>query len=82
MHFFSRAVCLSHFLEALQTVIAIKRMVEDTLGHAFTDQTVVFYMETTCGRPDDQREFDRLYICIPAIMVSTDCVYLSAWSWK
>lgn len=57
-------------------------MVEDTLGHAFTDQTVVFYMETTCGRHDDQREFDRLYICIPAIMVSTDCVYLSAWSWK
>lgn len=55
--------------------------VEDTQGHIFTDQTVVFNMETTCGQPDDQREFDHppwLYICIPAIMVSTDCVHVSA----
>lgn len=54
MHFF-RVVCLSHFLETLQT--AIKWNVEDTQGHIFTDQTVVFYMETTCGQSDDQREF-------------------------
>lgn len=31
-------------------------------------------METTCGHPDDQKEYGRpplLYIYIPAIMVST-----------
>lgn len=50
-------------------------------GHIFTDQTVVFNMETTCGHPDDQREFDQslqLYICISDMVVSTDCVYLSS----
>lgn len=80
MHIF-RAACLSLFLETLWTAIAINWIVEDTQGHIFTDQTVVFYMETTCGHPDDQRDFGcppLLYICIPTIMVSTDCVYLSA----
>lgn len=34
--------------------------VEDTQGHIFTDQTVVFNMETTCGQSDDQKEFPHL----------------------
>lgn len=40
---------------------------EDTKGHIFTDQTVVFNMETTGGQCDNQKEFThptRLYIYI------------------
>lgn len=39
-----------------------------------TDQTVGFYMETSCGHTDDQEEHGHpplLYISLPAIMVST-----------
>lgn len=48
-------------------------------GHIFTDQTVVFYMETTSGQTDDQN-LTSLQRCIyvSAIMVSTACVYLSS----
>lgn len=65
----------SRVLETLWTAITtIKWIVEDMRGHIVTDQTLEFYMETTCGHTIDLPPLPS--ICIPTIMVSTDCVNL------